>query len=242
MCGSAEERVGEAMFIMLTALWIGLFTEAHAQGEPELAIPARNPQAMHVYRADHLRVVPVTSWTYHNQTVGFSTYSGYGWSSFFALGPSFATPHHEWRVAKGPTVISVPRFLELSGQTELREDLLQKVKRNKTAATVFGGVAAVSAATLIAGLFTEANATDVEGQILGMQMYNYGGLGVAVGLVAASIPGGRAKRWVAQPSAVMTPEEAEGFVRQHNDALRASLGLTPTEAFEIEQAEPHHRR
>lgn len=230
------------MLTLFTAGWIALAVPAHASGEPELAIPARSPQAMHDYRADHLRVVPVTSWTYHNQSVGFSSYSGYGWNSFVALGPTFATPHHEWRIAKGATLIGVPRFLELSQQTERRKELLGQIKRNKTYTRVFGGVAVASAAALVGGLVTQINATNDEAYRQGSMMSDYGSFGLAFGLIAASIPGGRAKRLATQPSASMTPEEAESIIRQHNEALRVSLGLTASEAFEIEQAEPHRGR
>jgi len=226
------------MHSLLPAVLITMSGLAQAKDEPSLAIPAKNPQGMQVYRAEYLHLEPVTSWSYHQQSVGFMGHSGYGWGTFFSVGPTFATPHHEWLVVKGPAVMDVPSFLELTGETARRDDLLLKVRRNKRYATGLGGVAVLGAVGLVGGMIAEMNATTPEEAFQGAQMYNYGAVALASGLVLASIPLGRTKRLLQQPAASMSPDEAAQIIRVHNDALRHSLGLTPAEAFDIEQADP----
>jgi hypothetical protein len=226
------------MRVLLLTMLTATCSPALAMDEPALAIPARNPQGMQVYRAEHLHLEPVTSWSYHNHSVGFMSHPGYGWGTFFSLGPTFVTPHHEWLVIKGPAVMDVPSFLTLTGETERHEDLLKKVRRNKRYSVGLGGVAALGAVALVAGLFTEVNATSPQETFQGVQMYNYGAVGLASGLVLASIPMGRAKLLLSQPGSSMSPDEAAQIIREHNDGLRHALGLTPAEAFEIEQGDP----
>ena len=223
------------MRTFLLTMFIATSGSAQAFDEPALAIPAKNPQGMQVYRAEHLHLEPVTSWSYHHQSVGFSGHPGYGWGTFFSLGPTFATPHHEWLVIKGPAVIDIPAFLALTGETERREDLLLKVRRNKRYTAGLGSVAALGAVGLVAGLVAEMNATSPEQVARGMEMYNYGAVALASGLVLASIPMGRTKRLLGQPGASMSPDDAAQIIRKHNDTLRHSLGLTAAEAFDIEQ-------
>ncbi len=226
------------MRVLLLTMLTATSGSALAMDEPALAIPAKNPQGMQVYRAEHLHLEPVTSWSYHHQSVGFMGHSGYGWGTFFSLGPTFVTPHHEWLVIKGPAVIDVPSFLTLTGETERREDLLTRVRRNKRYTVGLGGVAVLGAMGLVAGLVNEVNATSPEQAFQGAQMYNYGAVVLASGIVLASIPMGRTKRLLSQPGASMSPDEAAQIIREHNDALRHSLGLTPSEAFDIEQGDP----
>lgn len=208
-----------------------------------LAIPAHpredvSPElgrALREYRQDHLRIQRLVG--YRVGTIGYterywSPYWGWGWGTVYA--PS-VTQTEGWAVFQGAQRLDVPTYLDRIGAVTDKEHLQRTIRRKRTLATVLYAVGGAGAIATVAGL------VGMDGSRTADDYYTWGAVSTAglsamvVGFVGGSFPSASARtlEWV--PAATRPLEAVEQEVNAHNERLAEQLGLTPSQALQMEE-------
>ena len=144
------------------------------------------------------------------------------------------TTTRTWGVYKGPTRLDVPEFLGTIGDTEQQRQLELEITRAERAARSWRIVGGAGIGAMVVGYVGMNTAPDP------VTFWQYNSLSVT-GLIAtvggfaiSSIPAGKALRKRRYPSESLGVAEAQRLADEHNDRLRQSLGLTPTDVWGVE--------
>ncbi len=188
------------------------------------------------YRARHFSVR-----TEFN-TTGVSTRA---WSPMPYSGGG-AIPHQDatgttrsWAVYEGSERVNVPYYLELSGQDQERRDLVARVTMKRWLGRAYYGAAVAGVGTVIFSAIA-VNSTEDDAKKNSFEKIGATGLMVAVvGLIGGSVPTAHAARLENDYTmSYIDIASAEDLVDVQNEALRLELGLTPSQAFEVESSTP----
>jgi len=229
---------------------------APPQATQPLAIPGNTPgaappasglssserlQALRQYKRERLSINPEIEVS----GGGTRVYTGFGWA-----GPGWGggmvitdpvTTTRTWGTYQGAQRLDVPTFLleanAVGASGELTADITGAQQRSR----VWYSVAGVGVAGLLVGTIGARTAPTEE------LFYQYSSLmtpsiGLALGgMLAGSFPAARAERLRRYPSESIGIQEAQALADAHNDALRASLGLSPEDVWVIESADEPSR-
>lgn len=165
-------------------------------------------------------------------------YGRWGWVQPTVVVPEPAQLRRQWAVYRGQERLSAPRFLDVAGQPALREALDAEVRTQKRRSAAWFTVGGVGLASIVGGMVFLDLATTREQAIWANRLVLGGSAVGAGGLLVGSFPRARAERLVRYPSASMDFDAARQMADQHNEALRGELGLTPAEAWSLENPQP----
>ena len=181
------------------------------------------------------------TWVYGGGTVGWRR-PGFG----VTMGPTLVvqeppTAIRTWGIYQGPQRLDTPDFLRVSGQADRASALQTDIDRATGASKVWFGAAGVGVASMLGGVLGMILVPGTDGDAVWNTMA-LGGMGVsAVGFIGGSFPASKARRLDHDVSATVAIDEAQRLVDGRNDALRADLGLTPDEVWQVEMAPDGHR-
>lgn len=202
---------------------------------------AERLQALRQYRRERLTINPEVEVS----GGGTRVYSGFGWGGpgwgggMVVTDPVITT--RTWGTYQGSSRLSVPQFLQVTGQDALSTELSNQIASNDRRSRTFYTVAGVGVAGLLVGTFGARTATN------GLQFQQYNSLilpslGLTVGGVfMGSFPAARAERLRRYPSESLGIDTAQQLADEHNDRLRESLGLSPEDVWDIEAREAEAR-
>jgi hypothetical protein len=225
---------------------------------PRAGISAQDAAAQRAYARQRLSVEAITEMSLSSATVstwgygggfGYGGYGGYGrWG--YGWGPSWGfasvpvmTARQSWAVFEGDHRLDVPTALEKLQQVPLKTDLERRIRRSRTAGTLWTGVGVAGLIGGVAGLVgLDQSRTYDEARAWSMMATTSTVVGVS-GLVIGTFPSAKARRLFVDPSLTLSREDAEATADTVNEALRVQLGLSPEQALRLEQPDaPAPRR
>ena len=136
-----------------------------------------------------------------------------------------------WGIYRGPERILMPRFLELVGDEEAHDALVQEIEHNHQRSRTGFTIAGAGGVGLFMGIMGMSVASTEHTWRTWNMVALGGSLSGVGGMIAGSIPASRASQLARHPRTSMTSEEAQALIDAYNESLREELGLTPKEVW-----------
>lgn len=219
---------------MAIALFTGLLGSSNSvAAESPLAVPHRSGAERRAeqaaYDAKHLEIRQITT----QFSVGYTGLGGWPWygGSVYRYG---AFREAYWTVYKGQQHLESNEFFELVHRPELSGEVLARISKNRTAATVLYATSIFGAVGLVAGAYQMDMASTTDQYARGAAL-STGGAGLLLGgLLGAGFPQNRARELRFQVGRSMPYEDAAAAVFTYNEKLRSEIGMSPGEVRSVD--------
>ncbi|MDP6935526.1 MAG: hypothetical protein QGG40_21585, partial [Myxococcota bacterium] len=139
-----------------------------------------------------------------------------------------------WSIYRGLARLSVPDFLETTGQSQQLNSVNRDIDTARKKSKVWFAAAGLGASALTGSLAAMASAQDYDTYVSWNRLALGGAAISGLGLLAASFPATEAAHLNRFPETVMNIEEAQQLVEAHNSSLREELDLTADQVLVVE--------
>ena len=204
--------------------------------EVQQALAAERLEKMRAYKAQRLMVREETEIRGGGMSPQITAGVGGGWGS--PMGTPMANDPlylvQSWGIYQGKRRLTVPEYLDLTGQDALAEALDMDIQRSRRQSRVLYGIGVVGVVAAGAGVVGQLSATDAERYGLYRTTATLGVVAAIGGFVGGSIPAARAKELELEAGFRLTPEQVQPRLDAYNEALRLRIGLSAEDAMLLE--------
>jgi hypothetical protein len=169
---------------------------------------------------------------------GGSTLAGGSWGS--PMGSTVVTnPVYTvrgWGIYQGHTRLTVPEYLDRTGQVDLALALNADIERSRWQARALYGAGGVGLAATLVGLIGAQTTNDPTEFLWYRRASAAGSITAIAGFIGGSVPSARAQRLETDPSYRFTPDQVQPHLDRANESLRQELDLSPHHVLQIERA------
>lgn len=191
-----------------------------------LAASAQLARALRTYERKALSVRPVTDFSVRTAAVaGWGP--GWGWGPYWGgwYGVPVVDAQQGWAIFEGDHRLDVPTALDKLGDTPLRVQLEGRMRRARTAGSVWTGLGVAGIVGGLVGIVgLDQSRTYAEARTWSTVATASSLVGIG-GLVVGSFPSSKARRLAVDPSWTLSRDDAEERAESVNGALAAELGI-----------------
>jgi len=196
---------------------------------------AEKVSALRSYRNQFMAVRHYSGLAMGTTTVHTDWYGGYGWGwGTVRTGVPYYYRVDGWGVFVGPQRLETLSYLDHIGDLNTQQIVKQKTRSQRTLGAALYGL---GAAGVVGSIVSSAGARGAQTQAEFTQWRWAGTASVGVilgGFIGGSFPMSKARRLLTHPGQSVDLATIEEQVADYNDALRAKLDLSPTEALSVE--------
>lgn len=200
---------------------------------PASAVTADVLAATRVYEAQRFHIREETE-----VRGGGSTLAGGSWGS--PMGSTVVTnPIYTvrgWGIYQGHTRLTVPEYLDRTGQVDLALALNADIERSRWQARALYGAGGVGVAATLVGLIGAQTTNDPTEFMWYRRASAAGSITAIAGFIGGSVPSARAQRLENDPSYRFTPEQVQPHLDRANESLRQELDLSPQHVLQLQRA------
>lgn len=185
-------------------------------------------QAIRAYKAHRLQVKAYTEMS----GGGTSMSPGLGVGGVQIMSDPIRTVH-TWGIFQGPIQVDMPTFYTITGNQVRADELSKKIQTYRYVSTGLYAGALIGGITAAFGLYSSIK-DDSLARGNGGQVALVGAISGLACLSLAGLPAAKADSLKNDPSATLTPVEAQALADSYNERLRRDLTLSAEDAARIE--------